>query len=59
MLDNDDYEILKDSFIDSQRLFTKLNIVANNIENMDFDENGLYQEGDYSEGDSLSILQIS
>jgi len=44
MLDNDDYEILKDSFIDSQRLFTKLNIVANNVENMDFDESGLYQE---------------
>ena len=44
MLNNDDYEILKDSFIDSQRLFTKLNTVANNVENMDFDESGLYQE---------------
>ncbi|MEA2100629.1 MAG: hypothetical protein U9P72_10925 [Campylobacterota bacterium] len=44
MLNTDDYEILKNSFIDSQRLFNKLNVVANNVENMEFDESGLYQE---------------
>ena len=44
MLNTEDYEILKNSFIDSQRLFDKLNVVATNIENMDFDESGLYQE---------------
>ena len=44
MLNTEDYEILKKSFIDSQRLFDKLNIVATNVENMEFDESGLYQE---------------
>jgi len=44
MLNTDDYEILKDSFVDSQRLFNKLNVVANNVANMEFDESGLYQE---------------
>ena len=44
MLNTQDYEILKNSFIDSQRLFDKLNVVATNVENMEFDESGLYQE---------------
>ena len=44
MINTEDYEILKSSFIDSQRLFDKLNDVATNVENMEFDESGLYQE---------------
>ena len=44
MLNTDDYEMLKGSFLDSQRLFDKLNNVAKNVENMEFDESGLYQE---------------
>jgi len=44
MLNTENYEILKKSFIDSQRLFDKLNKVATNVENMEFDESGLYQE---------------
>ena len=44
MLDKDEYEILKSSFIESQRLFDKLNIVANNALNIDYDESGLYQD---------------
>jgi len=44
MLNTEDYEILKNSFVDSQRLFDKLNIVANNVADMEFDESGLYQE---------------
>ena len=44
MLNNDDYEIVKSSFIDSQRLFDKLNVVADNVANMEFDESGLFYE---------------
>jgi hypothetical protein len=44
MINEDDYEVMKSSFIESQRLFNKLNIVATNVENMDFDESGLYQD---------------
>ena len=44
MLIEEDYDTLKDSFIESQRLFDKLNVVATNVENIDFDESGLYQE---------------
>ncbi len=44
MINEDDYEILKSSFIESQRLFDKLNTVANNVANMDFDESGLYHD---------------
>ena len=44
MINEDDYEVLKGSFVDSQRLFDKLNIVANNVENLDFDESGLYHD---------------
>jgi uncharacterized protein YdcH (DUF465 family) len=44
MLNTEDYEILKSSFIESQRLFDKLNIVADNVANMVYDESGLYGE---------------
>ena len=44
MINEVDYEILKNSFIDSKRLFDKLSVVATNVENMDFDESGLYQD---------------
>ena len=44
MINEDDYEVLKSSFVDSKRLFDKLNIVATNVENMDFDESGLYHD---------------
>lgn len=44
MLNTEDYEILKNSFVDSQRLFDKLNTVANNVENMEYDESGLFYE---------------
>ena len=44
MINEDDYELMKSSFIDSHRLFEKLNTVANNVENMDFDESGLYHD---------------
>ncbi len=44
MLNEDNYEILKSSFVESQRLFTKLAGVADSIANIDYDESGLYQE---------------
>jgi len=44
MLNNDEYEVLKSSFIDSQRLFDKLNKVADTACNLDYDESGLYIE---------------
>lgn len=44
MLNEENYEVLKSSFINSQRLFNKLNVVANNVANIDYDESGLYQE---------------
>jgi len=44
MINEDDYEILKGSFVDSQRLFDKLNTVASNVEKLEFDESGLYAE---------------
>lgn len=44
MIENNEYEILKASFIDSQRLFNKLANVSDNIINIVYDESGLYQE---------------
>jgi len=44
MLIEQDYEKLKSSFIDSQRLFDKLNNVANQAEELDYDESGLYAD---------------
>ncbi|MBU0721240.1 hypothetical protein KJ877_07855 [bacterium] len=42
MLIADDYEILKSSFIDSQRLFDKLNRVADQVSELEYDESGLF-----------------
>ena len=42
MINKDDYEILKKSFIESQRLFDKLNHVASQASDLDYDESGLY-----------------
>ena len=44
MLNENDYEILKSSFIDSQRLFDKLNNVANQANELEYDESGLFYE---------------
>ena len=44
MLNENDYEKLKESFINSQRLFDKLNRVANQASELDYDESGLYQD---------------
>lgn len=44
MLENSEYESLKDSFIDSQRLFNKLTGVIDNIIGLEYDESGLYQD---------------
>lgn len=44
MLIEDDYEKLKSSFIDSQRLFDKLNRVANQADELEYDESGLYAD---------------
>ncbi|MEA3331471.1 MAG: hypothetical protein U9Q29_07260 [Campylobacterota bacterium] len=42
MLNEDDYTRLKKSFIESQRLFDKLNRVASQVSELDYDESGLY-----------------
>ncbi len=42
MINTDDYEVLKKSFIESQRLFDKLNRVASQAIELDYDESGLY-----------------
>lgn len=44
MLVEADYEILKNSFVESQRLFDKLNNVCMQAKELDYDESGLYQE---------------
>ena len=44
MLLEEDYEILKSSFVESQRLFDKLNYVCTQAKELDYDESGLYQE---------------
>ena len=44
MLLIEDYEILKNSFVESQRLFDKLNHVSAQAKELDYDESGLYQE---------------
>ncbi|MCD6433587.1 MAG: hypothetical protein J7L21_06060 [Sulfurimonas sp.] len=42
MLNEDDYILLKKSFIESQQLFDKLNRVASQACELDYDESGLY-----------------
>ena len=44
MLNNEDYDSLRDSFIVSQRLFDKLNHVADQADELEFDESGMYAE---------------
>lgn len=44
MLIEEDYEKLKTSFVDSQRLFDKLNHVANQADDLEYDESGMYGE---------------
>ena len=44
MLLEEDYEILKSNFVESQRLFDKLNHVCSQAKEIDYDESGLYQE---------------
>jgi len=44
MLNENDYELLKSSFVDSQRLFDKLNNVAVQASDLDYDESGQYLE---------------
>ncbi len=40
MLNEEEYDLLKNSFIESQRLFDKLNRVANQFEEIEHDESG-------------------
>jgi len=44
MLNEEDYDRLQNSFRDSQRLFNKLNIVADNAEKIYYDDGELYDE---------------
>ena len=44
MLNEEDYSTLKKSFIDSQRLFDKLNNVANQASELEYDESGMYAD---------------
>jgi uncharacterized protein YdcH (DUF465 family) len=44
MLVEEDYEKLKASFVESQRLFDKLNRVANQADELEYDESGLYAD---------------
>ena len=44
MLLEEDYEMLKSSFVESQRLFDKLNHVSAQAKELDYDESGLYQD---------------
>jgi len=44
MLNEENYDILKKSFIDSQKLFDKLNNVANQASELEYDESGLFYE---------------
>ena len=44
MLNEEDYIILKNSFIESQRLFNKLNNVSNQASELEYDESGMYAD---------------
>jgi len=44
MLNEEDYTTLKNSFVESQILFDKLNRVADQASALDYDESGLYTE---------------
>lgn len=44
MLNDDKYEILKQNFVDSQRLFSKLSLVADRVRALEYDESGMYHD---------------
>ncbi|MGB3961926.1 MAG: hypothetical protein WBK95_06790 [Sulfurimonas sp.] len=44
MLDTNDYELLKENFIASQSLFTKLRLVVYNASNIEYDGVGFYTD---------------
>jgi hypothetical protein len=44
MLEPNDYELLKKSFIESQRLFAKLRTVIYNASNIEYDGSGFYAD---------------
>ncbi|MBU1927545.1 hypothetical protein KKG77_00955 [bacterium] len=44
MLEVNDYELLKKSFIDSQRLFSKLRTAIYNASNIEYDGTGMYSD---------------
>jgi len=44
VLNDNDYVVLKNSFIESQRLFDKLNVVADQAKEIEYDESGLFFE---------------
>jgi len=44
MINDEDYEILKENFVESERLFTKLNHVANQFSELELDESGMFIE---------------
>jgi len=44
MIDDTEYEIVKDSFVSSKRLFDKLNMVYENYQNIEHDESGFSME---------------
>jgi hypothetical protein len=44
VLNDSDYEILKNSFVESQRLFDKLSIVASQAKEIEYDQSGFFYE---------------
>lgn len=44
MLNDNDYVVLKNSFIESQRLFDKLNKVANEAYEIQYDQSGFFSD---------------
>ena len=44
MINDEDYELLKENFIESERLFSKLNHVSNQFAELEMDESGMFIE---------------
>ena len=44
MINDEDYEVLKENFVESERLFTKLNHVASQFAELELDESGMFIE---------------
>ena len=53
MLNEENYTTLKSSFVDSERLFDKLNRVANQASELEYDESGLF----YEEEEVLEVIR--